>query len=60
MRPIIIIAIAALITGLVAIWNANGIVAGSRKVDFVASPSMDTVPKLIDTKNLPEQQYDAI
>ena len=60
MRPIIITGTAALITALVAIWNASGIVEGSRKVDFVASPSIDTMPMLTDTKDLPEQQYDAI
>ena len=59
MRPTIIIGTVALIIALVAIWNTSGTIANPGKADFVASPSMHVMQMMKDTKDLPEQQYDA-
>jgi hypothetical protein len=61
MRQTLIIACAALIAGLLAIWGANTILAKPQKEGSAhpAAASIDVMQMMKNAKDLPEQQFGA-
>jgi hypothetical protein len=59
MRDISMIAVTALITAIMTIWSMHAVGTGTPQRSTAASASMNIMQMMRDTKNLPEQRYDA-